>query len=199
MKKKYRIRKGSIAWYVMENKTPISLLLLCTCMVLMFVLLSSLNANALTNEPPRREMSVPTEMETYNVPLDVDLQRHIRETAKANGLEPELVFAVIKRESNYNIDAIGDNGTSFGLMQVREMFHRDRMLRLSCTNLLDPYQNVLVGTDYLAECIGKYNDVGKGLTAYNAGYDGAYNLYFSKGIKANDYALEVMEIYHSFI
>lgn len=195
--KKYRIRKGSIAWYVMENKTPLSLILLCTCVVLGFVLLSSLNANASTYEPTQREISVLTEMETYDVPLDADLQEHIVQTAKSYGLEPELVFAVIKRESNYNIDAIGDSGEAFGLMQVQEKWHKARMEKLDCTDLLDPYQNVIVGTDYLAECVREFKTTEDALTVYNAGATGAYKLYFSKGI-ASPYALDVMEIYHSF-
>ena len=130
----------------------------------------------------------------WNIPLTQDLQAYIIYLCEEYNIAPELVIAVIQEESNYNTDAIGDNGTSFGLMQVREMYHEKRMHKLGCTNLLDPYQNVTVGIDILAEKLNKYDTVEEALTAYNAGDAGAYELYFSKGIKANDYAFEVMEI-----
>jgi soluble lytic murein transglycosylase-like protein len=45
------------------------------------------------------------------------------------------------------------------------------MERLGCTDLLDPYQNVIVGTDFLAEQLIRYGgDMGKALVAYNAGH-----------------------------
>ena len=130
----------------------------------------------------------------WNIPLTQDLQAYIIYLCEEYNIAPELVIAVIQEESNYNTDAIGDNGTSFGLMQVREMYHERRMHKLGCTNLLDPYQNVTVGIDILSEKLNKYDTIEEALTAYNAGDAGAYELYFSKGIKANDYALEVMEI-----
>ena len=39
----------------------------------------------------------------------------------------------------------------------------------------------------------KYDDLGKALTAYNAGDGGAYKYYFSKGIYANDYAKKIIK------
>jgi soluble lytic murein transglycosylase-like protein len=45
------------------------------------------------------------------------------------------------------------------------------MERLGCTDLLDPYQNVIVGTGFLAEQLIRYGgDMGKALVAYNAGH-----------------------------
>jgi soluble lytic murein transglycosylase-like protein len=43
------------------------------------------------------------------------------------------------------------------------------MEELGCTNLFDPFQNVTVGVDYLAELLDRYGDIGKALTAYNRG------------------------------
>ena len=53
------------------------------------------------------------------------------------------------------------------------------MERLGCTDLLDPYQNVIVGADYLAEQVNRYGgDMGKALVAYNAGhYSGTITKY----------------------
>ena len=120
-----------------------------------------IQAEAITNEAPV----------TYNeeIPLDAELQLHIvNECEKAN-IRPEIVFAMIQRESSYKADAIGDNGDSYGLMQVQPKHHYARMLELNCTNLLDPKQNVTVGIDILAELINKDKGIVWALMAYNGG------------------------------
>lgn len=105
----------------------------------------------------------------YDVPLDMDLQIHIISEAKARGVDPAIVMAVIRCESVFDAEAIGDNEQSYGLMQIQPRWHYKRMLNLGCTNLLDPYQNVTVGIDILAGVIGQYGDVAQGLVAYNQG------------------------------
>ena len=107
----------------------------------------------------------------YPVPLDHDLQAHIIRTCHEYGIDPALVMAVIQKESDFDTAAIGDSGDSAGLMQVQERWHRERMERLGVSDLLDPYQNTLVGIDYLAELLTKY-PVADALTAYNSGSPG---------------------------
>ena len=122
----------------------------------------------------------------YDVPLDKELQKHIVRVCEEYGVEPAIVLAVIGRESNYRAEAIGDGGDSLGMCQVQPRWHYDRMERLNCPDLLDPYQNVVVGIDYLAECIERYDgDVAKGLVAYNQGH-------FKETI--TDYALAVLDM-----
>lgn len=129
----------------------------------------------------------------YDVPLSEDLQLHIIQLCDSYQVDPAIVMAVIFRESTFNPDCVGDSGYSLGLMQIQERWHYERMERLSCSDLLNPYHNVSVGIDYLAEMLGKYDgDIGMALTAYNAGPTGAYNYYFSKGVYASKYAREVM-------
>ena len=107
----------------------------------------------------------------YDVPLDANLQLHIIRVAESYGIDPAIIFAMCYRESTYNPSSIGDNGAAFGLMQIQPKWHSDRMERLGCTDLLDPYQNVIVGTDYLAEQLIRYGgDMDKALVAYNAGH-----------------------------
>ena len=106
----------------------------------------------------------------YDVPLDTELQKHIIQTCEEYHIDPAIVMAMIWRESGFRADAVGDNGNAFGLMQIWPYWHGGRMERLGCTNLLDPYQNVVVGIDYLAENTRRYDgDVAKGLVAYNKG------------------------------
>lgn len=115
----------------------------------------------------------------YDVPLATDLQMHIISEAESYGIDPAIVFAIAYRESTFNASIIGDNGSSLGLMQVQPYWHSERMERLGCTDLLDPFQNVTVAIDYLSEMLSWYGgDMAKALTAYNRGsYQGTITEY----------------------
>lgn len=128
----------------------------------------------------------PTPAPLYDVPLDADLQMYIIEQCEKREVDPAVVFAMIERESQYTADAVGDNGNSFGLMQIQPKWHYNRMVELGCTNLLDPYDNVTVGIDLLDDLLDKYEgDYGKALTVYNSGsYKG----------KVSSYAMAVLDI-----
>lgn len=120
-----------------------------------------------------------------NIPLDAELQNYIVDTCDTYGIQPEIIMAMIKRESNFKADTIGDKGEAYGLCQVWVRWHYKRMLKLDCTNLLDPYHNVTVAIDYLAELYGKYGDMAKALTAYNRGsYSGTVTEYAKAVIAA---------------
>lgn len=124
-----------------------------------------------------------------SVPLDAELKAHIIKTAEAAGIEPALIFAMIDVESDYRADTVGDGGASLGLMQIQERWHRERMERLGCTDLLDPYQNVTVGVDFLSELIRYYDgDVTKAVIAYNMGQAGAQRNCFNHGIYSTKYS-----------
>lgn len=78
---------------------------------------------------------------------------------------PELVQAIIETESNWDPDA--RNGDCVGLMQISEYWHQDRMERLGVTDLTDPYDNILLGIDYLQELFRRYEDPAMVLMIYN--------------------------------
>lgn len=80
-------------------------------------------------------------------------------------IQPEFVQAVIEAESTYN--ALAVNGDCIGLMQINKKWHEDRMKRLQVTDLLDPYQNIEVGVDYLCELFDKFEDPYLVLMTYN--------------------------------
>ena len=104
----------------------------------------------------------------YDVPLDAELQAHINELCNHYDVDMPLVLAIIGQESGYNPELIGDGGDSIGLMQIQSQWHNARMDKLGVTDLADPYQNVTVGIDLLAELLDSGN-VEWALTAYNAG------------------------------
>jgi hypothetical protein len=107
----------------------------------------------------------------YDVPLDMDLQHHIIQTCEDHHIDPAVVVAMIWQESRCNADAVGDDGNALGLMQIWPYWHSGRMERLGCDDLFDPYQNVIVGVDYLTEQLDRYDgDLAAAVTAYNRGH-----------------------------
>ena len=130
----------------------------------------------------------------YDIPLSKELQDYTRKICEEYGnVDETLVYALIKQESNFRVKALGDNGKSKGLMQIQEIWHKERMKKLGVDSLMTAKGNIRVGIDILSEKIDKYDDLGKALTAYNAGDGGAYKYYFSKGIYANDYAKKIIK------
>lgn len=134
--------------------------------------------------------SITTVQRTYfDCPLSHELQDFIADLCEDHHIDPAIVIAMIDKESSYNSDAKGDKGKSLGLMQIQPRWHSERMERLSCGNLLDPYHNVTVGIDFLGELVRKYDgNMNMALMAYNAGASGAYKHWFSKGVYENEYS-----------
>ena len=131
----------------------------------------------------------------YSVPLKADVQRCIKDLCTEEGMDPTVIIAMIEVESNYDSDALGDGGNSFGLMQIQPRWHSERMQALGVTDLLDPKQNVTVGIDILAELVAKYEgNIEMALVAYNAGPTGAYRHWFSRGVYSSDYSKKVLAI-----
>lgn len=143
------------------------------------------HVNAIEVEPEKT-------VEYFDVPLSEDLQDHIFELCESSGIEPTIIIAMIKTESNYDVDVIGDNGNSLGLMQIQPRWHRARMDELGCEDLLDPYQNVTVGIDLLAELIGYGQGLEWALMAYNGGHIYA-NGYAERG-EISTYVVKVMSL-----
>lgn len=111
---------------------------------------------------------------------------------KQYGVRYDLVVALIEKESGYKFDKVGDDGHSIGYMQIYEECHRDRMERLNVTDLTNPYQNVLVGIDYLLELIERYGTIQDALAAYNYGEQGAKQHLWKNGIYVYEYNQTIM-------
>lgn len=105
----------------------------------------------------------------FDIPLDQSIQDHIFKESERYGIDPTLVIAIIDKESDFRSHVIGDGGRSYGLMQIQARWHEDRMKALGCMDLLDPYQNITVGLDYLAELFESGKSIEWVLMAYNGG------------------------------
>jgi hypothetical protein len=110
------------------------------------------------------------------------------------GVDYYMVLALIERESGYKFDATGDRGRSKGLMQVQERFHLARMAELGADDLYNPYANMRVGVNYLAEIQDKYLSSSGAhcvLMVYNAGEYGAQKRW-AEGIYSTDYSNQIL-------
>lgn len=141
---------------------------------------------------PVSSVATPEVLEYYDVPLEDGLQSFIFGRCERHGIDPAIVFAMIGVESKFDREAIGDRGASYGLMQIQPKWHAERMERLGCDDLLDPYQNVEVGIDILAELVAMDRGLEWALMAYNGGYSYA-NAFVNRG-EVSHYVSEVLDV-----
>lgn len=127
----------------------------------------------------------------FDVPLDKDLQDYIVDICEERGINPRVAFAMMKCESGFRTDAVGDGGNSLGLMQIQPRWHYARMEKLGCDNLLDPYQNVTVGLDLFGDLLKHYGSVEHTLMAYNGG--GSYANEMIAAGRVSTYVTRVLE------
>ena len=107
-------------------------------------------------------------------------------------IEENLIFAVIKAESNFDTTAIS-NRNAIGLMQLMEETAKDvakkNKIELNVDEIEDElvnvYKNIEIGTCYLASLIEKYGNKELALAAYNAG-TGTVDGWIEKGIIKKD-------------
>jgi soluble lytic murein transglycosylase len=98
----------------------------------------------------------------------------VRREARKHGIDPLLMAALIRQESEFDKDAVSPSG-AIGLMQVmpatgRELGRRLRMGPVTRRALHDPMINLRLGAYFLARQIeARGGSVEEALAAYNAG------------------------------
>lgn len=100
----------------------------------------------------------------------IKYSEYIDKYACEYNIDKNLVYAIIKQESNFNEKAISPKG-AVGLMQVMNRTANDVVKRIDIdkVNLYDPEINIHIGVKYFSELIEKYNDEKMAIIAYNAG------------------------------
>lgn len=83
-------------------------------------------------------------------------------------VDPILTLSVAKVESDYRVRVIGDNGKSFGMLQVKCIAARDVGYDGKCKELRSSFLNIKYGVKYLAKQLNRY-ELWDAISAYNAG------------------------------
>ncbi len=132
------------------------------------------------------------------LPLSYDIALYTIYKAQQSGVDPDLIFCIMWRESNFNPNEIGrnSNGTyDYGLMQINSSnfsFLSQKVGITSMNDLLDPYKNIDCGVYYISSYMRKYNDINKALMCYNLGEGGAQKKW-SQGIYYSSYSKSIIE------
>ena len=93
----------------------------------------------------------------------------IRARAAEFGLEEELVFAVVRAESNFRADAVSPAG-AVGLMQLMPSTARFMQAMLGAFGeWREPQENIRLGAGYLRYLSDRFDRLEEVLAAYNAG------------------------------
>ena len=113
---------------------------------------------------------------------------YIEKYAKENEIEKELIYAMIKAESNFK-ETAKSNKNAIGLMQIIESTAKEvaEELEIEVTkeDLNNPETNIQIGTKYIANLIKKYGNLELAIAAYNAGI-GNVNSWIEQGTIKKD-------------
>jgi soluble lytic murein transglycosylase-like protein len=141
-----------------------------------------------------REASTSVKAPANRVFAQQDIDSAIDQAASRHNVDPNLVRAVIKVESNFNPNAVSRRG-AMGLMQLMPQTAR----QLNVANPFDPEQNVEAGVRHLKHLMESYGgDVKLTLAAYNAGAGAVAR---SAGVphirETRNYVKRITQLYYS--
>lgn len=116
--------------------------------------------------PPSPPTGIAGEQPASNGPLTNErLEELIKTVAERHNVDPALVRAVIRTESNGDPTAVSNKGAQ-GLMQLMPTTAAE----MGVLNAFNPQENLEGGVRYLRQLLSRYGgDLDKALAAYNAG------------------------------
>src|SRR4030095_12025298 len=148
--------------------------------------------NLVDNTPPAPARSTSDDIPAQEMPGS--LSRLVDTISSNHGVDPALVRAVIKTESNFNRFAVSDKG-ALGLMQLIASTGR----RYGVRDFFDPQQNIAGGVRHLKFLLEKFNgNLDLSLAAYNAGENLVERLELIPSIpETTNYVRKIRAIYKS--
>ncbi len=115
-----------------------------------------------------------------------ELLREIALAAEKHGVDLAIIAGIVNQESSFDPEAVGDAGMSFGLMQLHLQgagSGRDPVW------LLEPSNNLDMGTAYYKANLERFGTVNLALSAYNQGGAGLER----NGVINQHYVAKVLE------
>ena len=98
--------------------------------------------------------------------------KYVEKYAKENEIEKELIYAIIKAESNFKEKAKSSKG-AIGLMQILEStayeVAEELELEITKEDLSNPEINIQIGAKYITKLIKIYKNLELAVASYNAG------------------------------
>lgn len=124
--------------------------------------------------------------------IPADLAERIEDIARAEGIEPEVAFGLVRAESEFNRRAVSPVG-AVGLTQLMPSTARYFQAGVSREQLFDRDTNLRIGFRYLATLLKQYDgDLELALLAYNRGPERVNQLLRSGRTPHNGYVEMVL-------
>lgn len=142
-------------------------LLLASCIVAgALIFTSPINAADCKSQVHQLEKS---EEDGLDIGLTYRMQKQVKKLCKKYQISYELTLAIIKTESEFDINAVGDGGQAIGPCQIWPKWWQDTADRNNL-DIKDPVDNVELMLVILQDLLIKTNgDLGQALQYYNTG------------------------------
>ena len=128
----------------------------------------------------------------YDIPLELDIQRHIFDECQLYEVPYELAMAVMYVETGGTFDSsLRSKTNDSGQFQINDI-HKKWLRESGITDLYNPYQNSSAGIWILKDALSKGDNIHTSLMVYNMGHGGARKLW-KKGIYSSKYSRKVVE------
>ncbi|HEA47400.1 MAG TPA: lytic transglycosylase domain-containing protein [bacterium] len=151
-----------------KNSHNFLLAILFTCYLLLFTCSTWAGTSYYTDQKGQTYVIYQSDNSKYVLvikPKEDGFDLSIKELAEKHNLDPLLVKAVIKVESDFEVAALSKKGAQ-GLMQLMPQTAR----HLGVKDVWDPHHNIEGGVKYLRKMFDKFNNnLSLALAAYNAG------------------------------
>jgi len=122
------------------------------------------------------------------------IDRIIKAKSVKYGVDPNLVKALIKAESNFKASAVSEAGAS-GLMQLMP----GTAIEMGVTDRTDPAMNIDGGVRYLSRLLKIFTDKRLAIAAYNAGEKAVLRYgAVPPFTETRDYVTKVLQYYHDY-
>ena len=128
-------------------------------------------------------------------PEEGNIEEMIRSASEKYGIDPVLVKAIVKAESDFESGAVSEDGAR-GLMQL--MPETARLMGVS--DIDDPRENIEGGTRYLSKLLNDFNfNLRLAVAAYNAG-ESAVRIYGAVPpyVETQNYVKKVLHYYDAY-